>query len=177
MRLLKILLISTFYLSQTQAQESIYDIEINDISGNSIHLSDFKGMYIIFVNVASECGFTSQYKALEELYQNYRDDLVVIGVPCNQFGGQEPGTEEEIRQFCVKNYGVSFLLTEKVEVKGRGKHPLYAWLTDKNLNGELNSAVLWNFQKYILSPEGKLINFFYSGTSPMSEKITSIFIK
>jgi len=177
MRLLKILLISVFYLSQIQAQESIYDIEINDISGDSIHLSDFKGMYIVFVNVASECGLTPQYRALEELHQNYSDDLVVIGVPCNQFGGQEPGSEEEIQQFCVKNYGVSFLLTEKVEVKGNGKHPLYSWLTDKNINGKLNSTVLWNFQKYIVSPEGRLISFFYPSTSPMSEKITSVLIK
>jgi len=156
------------------AQESIYDVTINDIKGNPINLNKFKGKYLLFVNVASECGFTPQYEGLEELYQKHKEDLVVIGLPCNQFGGQEPGSAKEIQQFCSKNYGISFLLTEKVEVKGEDKHTLYSWLTDKTLNGRSSSKVKWNFQKYIVSPKGELIDYFYSTTKPMGLKITSI---
>ena len=118
-------------LPTTKAQESIYDIEIYSISGDKIDLSKFEGKKILFVNVASKCGFTSQYSELEQLYQKYKDKLMVIGVPCNQFGSQEPGNSEEIIQFCKENYGVSFLLTEKIKVKGEGIHPLYKWLCMK----------------------------------------------
>ena len=128
----------------------------------------------MFVNVASKCGFTSQYSALENLYQKYREDLVIIGLPCNQFGGQEPGSEKEIKEFCLKNYGVSFYLSEKINVRGSNKHKIYKWLTDKNLNGSLNSSVKWNFQKYLVDRKGNLITYFYSTTDPMSTKITSI---
>ena len=162
------------YSNSSNAQESIYDVAINDISGNPIDLNAFKGKHILFVNVASECGFTLQYTGLEELHQQFKKDLIVIGLPCNQFGGQEPGAEKEIQQFCIKNFGVSFLLTEKIEVKGEGQHPLYAWLTNKKLNGIVGSSVKWNFQKYIVSPKGKLVNYFYSTTKPLSPKITSI---
>ena len=163
--------------SSLKTQQSIYDIAINDIAGNPIDLKEFEGKYIMFVNVASECGFTPQYTGLEELHQKYKDDLVVIGVPCNQFGGQEPGAEKEIQQFCKLNFGVTFLLTEKVEVKGEGQHPLYKWLTSKNLNGKSNSSVKWNFQKYIIDGEGAFVNYFYSITKPLSSKITSIFVQ
>ncbi|MEC9210010.1 MAG: glutathione peroxidase [Bacteroidota bacterium] len=165
---------SFFFSTSSNAKELIYDVIINDIKGNSIDLNEFKGKFILFVNVASECGFTQQYAGLEALHQKYKDDLVVIGVPCNQFGGQEPGTAQEIQKFCAKNYGVSFLLTEKIEVKGDGRHMLYSWLTDKKLNGKSNSSVKWNFQKYIVSPKGELIDYFYSTTKPMDLKITSI---
>ena len=165
---------SLFSFSISNAQESIYDITINDINHNPINLNHFKGKHILFVNVASECGFTPQYQGLEELHQIYKDNLAIIGVPCNQFGSQEPGNAEEIQQFCSKNYGVSFLLTEKIEVKGEDKHMLYSWLTDKQLNGISSSSVKWNFQKYIVSPNGELVNYFYSTTRPMSPKITSI---
>ena len=150
---------------------SIYDIKINDIAGEPIELSDFKDKYLLFVNVASKCGFTDQYKDLQELHEKYKDDLVVVGLPCNQFGNQEPGNEEEISQFCQINYGVTFLLTEKIEVKGGNQHPIYKWLTDKNLNGVKSSTVRWNFQKYLLDPSGNLINYWYSTTSPLSKKI------
>ena len=151
---------------------SIYDIEINSLRNNPIQLSDFKGKHILFVNVASKCGFTPQYKDLEKLHQEYKDNLVIIGVPCNQFGKQEPGSANEIEEFCQVNYGVSFLITEKVDVKGSDQHPLYSWLTSKDFNGKKSSSVKWNFQKYFVSPEGKLIDYFFSITKPTSSKIT-----
>ncbi|MDG2174088.1 MAG: glutathione peroxidase [Flavobacteriaceae bacterium] len=151
--------------------DSIYDIKINNITGEPIELSDFKDKYLLFVNVASKCGFTDQYKDLQELHEKYKDDLIIVGLPCNQFGNQEPGNEEEISQFCQINYGVTFLLTEKIEVKGNTQHPIYKWLTDKNLNGVKSSTVRWNFQKYLLDPSGNLIDYWYSTTNPLSKKI------
>ena len=155
----------------SNAQESIYNIQINSIAGDKIDLSEFKGKKILFVNVASECGFTKQYTGLEELHQLYKDKLVVIGVPCNQFGAQEPGSDKEIIKFCKENYGVSFLLTEKIKVKGDGVHPLYKWLCTKEINGKSNSTVKWNFQKYLVDEKGEFVNYFYSTTKPMSSKI------
>ena len=164
-----LLLLSNVLIASAQ---SIYDSKINTIDGVSIDFNDFKGKYILFVNVASKCGFTKQYAQLEELYQAYKNDLVVIGLPCNQFGGQEPGDAQEIKSFCTENFGVSFIITEKINTKGSELHPIYAWLTDKKLNGQINSTVKWNFQKYLLNKDGKLIDYFNSTTSPMSSKIT-----
>ena len=169
-----VFILSLFVSTSSSAQESIFDIKINDINGSPINLNSFKGKYIMFVNVASNCGFTSQYTALENLYQKYREDLVIIGLPCNQFGGQEPGSESEIKEFCLKNYGVSFYLSEKINVRGSNKHKIYKWLTDKTLNGKSSSSVKWNFQKYLVDRQGNLITYFYSTTDPMSTKITSI---
>ena len=154
--------------------QSVYDIDLNNIDGVNIDLSKFKGKYILFVNVASNCGFTKQYADLEKLYQQYKQELVVIGLPCNQFGGQEPGNSIEIKQFCQKNYGVSFPITEKINVKGENIHQLYSWLTDKEKNGNINSNVKWNFQKYLVGRSGELVNYFYSTTNPLSNKITSL---
>jgi len=151
---------------------SIYDIKINSLQNKPIDLSEFKGKQILFVNVASKCGFTPQYKQLQELNDAYKDTLQIIGVPCNQFGKQEPGNAKDIETFCEVNYGVSFLITEKVDVKGSNKHPLYKWLTTKTNNGVSNSSVKWNFQKYLVNPEGKLVDYYYSTTSPTSKKIT-----
>ena len=151
---------------------SIYDVEIKSLQNNPIQLSDFKGKYILFVNVASKCGFTPQYKDLEELQKMHQDNLVIIGVPCNQFGKQEPGNNKDIQEFCELNYGVSFLITEKVDVKGENQHPLYTWLTSRKLNNKKSSTVRWNFQKYLVSPEGKLIDYYFSITKPLSSKIT-----
>ena len=164
------ILTSTF----SQAKESFYDIKLNDINGKQIDLKSFEDKYILFVNVASKCGFTSQYTDLEKLHQQYQNDLVVIGLPCNQFGGQEPGNAEEIKNFCSSNYGVTFIISEKIEVKGEGMHPLYQWLTQKELNGKTSSTVKWNFQKYLVNKSGKLLNYFYSMTGPLSNKITSL---
>lgn len=153
---------------------SIYDIQINSLTGEPVNLSDYKGKKILFVNVASECGFTPQYADLEKLYETYQDKLMIIGVPCNQFGGQEPGSADEIQHFCSVNYGVTFLITEKVDVKGENQHPLYAWLTSKELNGVKNSTVKWNFQKYLIDEEGNFMDYYYSITTPMSDKITKL---
>ncbi len=154
--------------------QSFYDLSINSIDGEIIDFKVFKGKSVLIVNVASYCGFTGQYKALEQLYNKYKEDLVIVGVPCNQFGGQEPNTEEQIQDFCEKNFGVSFILTEKVFVKGSKQHPLYKWLTNKSLNGFSDSSVKWNFQKYFVNKDGKLLNYFLSTTSPTSSKITSL---
>ena len=151
---------------------SIYNISINSLENNPIDLSDFKGKKLLFVNVASKCGFTPQYKALQELHESHKQSLEIIGVPCNQFGAQEPGSPEDIKSFCQRNYGVDFLITEKINVKGSDQHALYAWLTDKKINGSKSSSVKWNFQKYLVNEEGSLIDYFYSLTSPLSKKIT-----
>ncbi|WP_422858451.1 glutathione peroxidase [Flagellimonas sp. S174] len=153
-------------------QISIYDIAIKSLNGSSIDLNQFRGKHILFVNVASACGFTPQYRELQKLSDDYSEKLVVIGLPCNQFGKQEPGNADEIQQFCELNFGVTFLLTEKINVKGINQHPLYTWLTNKNLNGKKDSSVKWNFQKYLVNKEGKLVDYFLSFTKPKSSKIT-----
>ena len=158
--------------SQDTSTPSMYDIAIDTIDGKAIDFSSFKGKKILFVNVASKCGFTKQYKDLQKLSDTYKDTLVVVGVPCNQFGKQEPGDAAEIQSFCQANYGVTFLVTEKVDVKGANQHPLYTFLTCEILNGKRDSTVKWNFQKYIVSEKGTLIDHYYSITSPLSKKIT-----
>ena len=160
---------------ESTANTAIYDIAINALDGNPIDFSSFKGKNILFVNVASECGFTNQYSDLQKLSDTYPEDLVVIGSPCNQFGNQEPGEASQIQTFCERNFGVTFLLTEKINVKGNKQHPLYHWLTNKDLNGTKNSGVKWNFQKYLVNKEGKLIDYYFSITKPMSSKITKYF--
>ena len=157
---------------KSQENMSLYNIKINAIDGTPIDLNNYKGKHLLFVNVASECGFTGQYEDLQKLYDTYQDKLMVIGVPCNQFGGQEPGTSVDIQTFCKKNYGVTFLITEKVDVKGKNQHPLYQWLTDKNLNGVENTTVKWNFHKYLVDGKGQFVDYFYSITKPLSSKIT-----
>jgi glutathione peroxidase len=159
-------------MSQNTSSESIYEIKINKLNGESLDLSTYKDKYILFVNVASECGFTGQYEGLQKLYNTHKDKLMIIGVPCNQFGSQEPGNSEEIQTFCQANYGVTFVMTEKVDVKGENKHPLYQWLTDKSKNGKTSTSVKWNFQKYLIGPNGKFIDYYYSMTKPLSSKIT-----
>ena len=151
---------------------SVYQIKINNLQGKEIAFSDFEGKKILFVNVASKCGFTPQYKELQQLQNDFQESLVIIGVPCNQFGGQEPGNSEEIQEFCSINYGVTFPITEKIKVKGAEKHQLYSYLTDKKLNGKKNSSVKWNFQKYLVDEKGNLIDYWYSLTKPTSKKIT-----
>lgn len=159
--------------AQTNPSESIYNIKINSLDGKPIDLSTFKGKYILFVNVASKCGFTGQYEDLQKLYDTHKDKLMVIGLPCNQFGGQEPGTVKEIQTFCQQNYGVTFLMTEKIDVKGDKQHPLYQWLTQKEKNGNSSSTIKWNFQKYLVDGKGHLVDYYYSITNPLSDKITN----
>lgn len=155
-----------------KVKPSLYNIKINSLQGKPLDLSEFKGKKILFVNVASKCGFTPQYRELQKLSESYKDNLVVIGIPCNQFGGQEPGNANEIEEFCQVNYGVSFLMTEKIKVKGEQQHPLYEWLTSKKLNGVQNSKVKWNFQKYLIDENGEFVDYFYPITKPMNSRIT-----
>ena len=173
--LTSLLLIGTLPLEVDNSKKmNLYDIKINSLDGTPINLKAYKGQFILFVNVASECGFTSQYDGLQRLYDNYKGKLMVIGVPCNQFGQQEPGSNQQIESFCKENYGVSFVMSEKIDVKGKNIHPLYQWLTDKNLNGVKTTSVKWNFQKYIIGKQGEFIDYFYSLTRPTSNKITKL---
>jgi glutathione peroxidase len=153
---------------------SFYDLTINSIDGKEMHMSDFKGKYVLCVNVASKCGYTPQYEDLEKLYEQYQGKLVIIGFPCNQFLGQEPGTSEEIVSFCQKNYGVTFPLTEKIDVKGKNQHGVYQWLTQKTLNGVADGNVKWNFHKFLISPEGEWLAEFPSSVKPLDTELTSL---
>ncbi|MCH6258669.1 glutathione peroxidase [Puniceicoccaceae bacterium K14] len=149
---------------------SIYDIDVETIEGETISLSKYRGKTLLIVNVASKCGFTKQYAGLEELYQNHKDeDFVVLGFPCNQFGGQEPGSEEEIAQFCQMNFGVTFPMHAKIDVKGDNRHPLYTFLTGPD--SPFSGNVKWNFSKFVVGPEGKIVERFGSMTKPTSDKI------
>jgi glutathione peroxidase len=159
--------------SDISSAKSLYSIQINSLDGNEINLAEFKGKKILFVNTASQCGFTYQYEDLEKLSKKYSGSLVIIGSPCNQFGGQEPGSAEEIGSFCQKNYGVTFLLTEKLNVKGDSIHPLYAWLTQKNLNGSSDFTVKWNFNKFLINENGNLTHYFGSSTKPLDAEVTN----
>lgn len=165
--LLRILLLSLFMFPA----DSFYSLKINNINGSPIRLSDFKGKKILIVNTASECGYTPQYAELEKLHNQYKNKLVVIGVPANNFGGQEPGSNKEIMQFCSKNYGVSFLLTEKVSVVGADAHPLFKWL-NKQPNKDFEGDIKWNFEKFLLDENGKLIRRYRSKVKPMDPSIT-----
>ena len=151
--------------------QSVYDYKLKTISGGELDLGGFKGKKILLVNTASACGYTPQYKQLEELYENYKSKLEIVGLPCNDFGGQEPGSENEIAQFCEVNYGVTFPLTSKVKIKGDAPAPLYKYLTSKELNGYADSEVQWNFQKYLMDENGQLIGIFGSGVEPLSDEL------
>ena len=150
-----------------------YEVKINDINGEPFNMGSLVGQWVLVVNVASECGYTSQYEELQKLHETLGDKVAVIGVPSNDFGGQEPGSGEEIASFCKKNYGVTFPILEKVKIKGDDPHPLYQWLTQKEKNDSKNSTVKWNFHKYLVAPNGHLIENFPSKISPMSEEILS----
>ena len=126
------------------------------------------------INVASQCGFTNQYEDMQNVWEKYQSKgVVILGIPTNDFGKQEPGTNEDIKNFCEAKFGISFPMTEKTYVRGSNQHPLYKWLTSKELNGRKNSSVKWNFQKYLVDKDGNLIDYWYSLTSPMSSKITN----
>ena len=155
-------------------QKSFYDFTVKTIDGKDLPLSTFKGKKVLVVNVASKCGFTPQYAKLEELYEKYgKDDFVVIGFPANNFLHQEPGTNEEIKEFCTLNYGVTFPMMEKISVKGSSMHPVYEFLTKKSKNGVMNSSVKWNFQKYLLNENGELEKVISPKTQPDDRSITA----
>ncbi len=182
-----LLLISAFAISkasssienQTQLNKdvmakSFYDFKMKDLNGKEVDFSTFKGKKIMVVNVASKCGYTPQYEALQKLYEANSDKLVILGFPANNFGGQEPGTNEEIQSFCSENYGVTFPMFEKISVKGFDKDPLYRWLSDASMNGWNNEEPSWNFCKYILDEKGELINFLPSKVAPLDQQIIDI---
>ncbi|MEC5394308.1 glutathione peroxidase [Bergeyella sp. RCAD1439] len=152
--------------------KTLYDYKVEALEGGTIDFADFKGKKVLIVNTASECGFTPQYAELQALYDQYKDRLVIVGFPANNFGGQEPGSNTEIATFCQRNYGVSFPMAAKVSVKGDDMAPIFRYLTEKELNGVKSSAVLWNFTKFLLDENGKLIDSFNSATKPTSEAIT-----
>lgn len=153
---------------------SLYDFKLKTLDGQEITLGKFKGKKLLLVNVASECGYTPQYKNLQALSEQYKDKLVVIGFPANNFGGQEPGSNAEIRSFCTKNYGVTFQMMDKISVKGSDMHPLYKWLSNKEENGTCSEAPSWNFCKYLIDEKGNVVKFFSSKTDPLSKDITSL---
>lgn len=156
------------------AQDSFYSLEVEGIDGRIIRMSDFRGKYVMCVNVASKCGNTPQYADLQKLYEMYTDRLVIIGFPCNQFLGQEPGSNEEIAGFCQTNYGVTFPLTTKIKVKGSGQHPVYQWLCNQELDGEKSHIVKWNFHKFLVSPDGKLVGSFPGKVLPFDAAIVDL---
>jgi glutathione peroxidase len=139
--------------------ESVYEFTVKDIDGNDVKLSEYKGKTLIFVNVASKCGFTPQYEGLQALYEKYKDKgLVILGFPCNQFGSQEPGTNEEIKEFCSVNYGVTFPMFDKIDVNGKEAHPLYDYLRSQAKGTLGTEAIKWNFTKFLVDKNGKVID-------------------
>lgn len=158
------LLIPFFTIGQSN---SFYNYTVQDIDGNSFSFDQLEGKKVMIVNVASKCGFTSQYEQLEEIYSKYRNkNFVIIGFPANNFMRQEPGTNEEIKSFCTMNYGVTFPMMSKISVKGNNKAPIYQWLTQEELNGKESSSVKWNFQKYLINADGQLEKVVSPSTKP-----------
>lgn len=152
--------------------KAVYDINLRGIDGKDINLRDFEGRKILIVNVASACGFTSQYAQLQELYDHYSDNLVIIGIPCNDFGNQEPGSHEEIAQFCKMNYGVTFPMAEKVMITDN-PHPLFRYLCNKSENGVMDVEIKWNFYKFLLDDRGYLLASFPTRVSPIDDAVLS----
>lgn len=153
--------------------KTVFNFKVPSLDGSTIDFSQFKGKKILIVNTASECGYTPQYKDLEALYEKYKDKLVIVGFPANNFGGQEPGSNADIKTFCQKNYGVSFPMAAKISVKGEDMAPIYKWLTTKSENGVMDASVSWNFNKFLIDENGKLVAYFPSKTEPMSEELVS----
>lgn len=167
---MKIALIALL-VSSLLAASSIYEFKVEGLEGGTIDFSKYKGKKIMIVNTASKCGNTPQYAELEQLYEKYKDKLVIIGFPANNFGQQEPGSNEEIKEFCTKNYGVSFPMAAKVSVKGDDIAPIYKYLTDEAKKLGFEDPVKWNFTKFLLDENGKLITVIHNKTKPMSEEV------
>jgi len=172
-KLILILLLPLLSITIVKAQKmKLYDFKVTDINGEIFDLAQLKGKKVLIVNTASECGFTPQYETLEEVYKEFGGEkFTIIGFPANNFGAQEPGTDEEIKDFCQKNYGVSFLMMAKISVKGEGQHELYQWLTQKTKNGVEDVEVSWNFQKFLIDEEGNYHAMVAPQESPASEVI------
>jgi len=152
---------------------TFYDYPVKDIDGNDLALDQYKGKVILVVNVASKCGYTPQYEGLQAVFEKYNDKgLVVLGFPANNFMGQEPGTEEDIKEFCTLNYGVTFPMSSKVSVRGKDQDPLFGYLTSQP-NQDFDGGIRWNFEKFLIDKEGKLQRRFRSGVEPESDELTS----
>jgi glutathione peroxidase len=151
--------------------KSFYDFKMKTLDGKEIDFKEFKGKKVLLVNTASQCGYTPQYAELEKLHEQYGGKVVVLGFPANNFGGQEPGSNSEIGEFCKKNYGVKFQMFEKISVKGDDQHPLYQWLSKKDLNGWNDEAPSWNFCKYLVNEKGELVKFYPSKVKPMDKEL------
>ena len=161
---------STLY----QFLEANPNAKVKSIDGTEYDYSQLKGKKVLIVNTASECGYTPQYDDLEKLYQAYKDKLIILGFPANNFGGQEPGTNEEIKEFCKSKYNVTYPMFEKISVLGDDMAPIYKWLTSKDLNGWNDQQPKWNFNKYLLDEEGNLVKYYSSAVKPMSDEIVSM---
>jgi glutathione peroxidase len=166
---MKTLILTALLLFATAS--SIHTFDFKTIDGKTMSFSDFKGKKILIVNTASKCGYTSQYEDLEALYKQYNSKLVIVGFPANNFGGQEPGSNSDINNFCKKNYGVTFIMASKVSVKGSDMDPIFQWLTSQS-NPDFTGDIRWNFEKFLLDENGKLIHRFRSGTNPTDKKLT-----
>jgi glutathione peroxidase len=167
MKILALILALTFF----PAAKSVYDFKLKSIDGDAFTLAKYKGKKVLVVNTASKCGFTPQYKELQKLADQYKDKLVVVGFPANNFGQQEPGANSEIKTFCEKNFGVTFPLSQKVSVKGDDIDPLFKFLTEAP-NPDFTGEIKWNFEKFLLDENGNLIHRFRSATTPLSADIT-----
>lgn len=148
-----------------------YDFKVKTLEGDDFDFSTLRGKKVMIVNTASKCGFTPQYEDLQQLHEQFGQKLVILGFPANDFMNQEPGSAEEIRQFCDEKYSVTFTLMEKISVKGKDMHPLYKWLTSRELNGVMDSSVKWNFQKYLIDENGRLVDVLNPKEKPDSEKV------
>jgi glutathione peroxidase len=171
-----LIIISAFLLfaltGHSQEKKSFYDFTVTDIDGKPFSLATLKGKKVLVVNVASKCGNTPQYAQLEDLYKTYGPDkFVIIGFPENNFLSQEPGTNEQIKEFCTSKYGVTFPMMSKISVKGKDMAPVYKWLTSKDENGVLDAPIKWNFQKFMIDENGKIVDVIAPGESPMTPKI------
>jgi glutathione peroxidase len=168
--ILKFLLMA-FSVTGLAQKSEFYNFKVKTLEGQQFDFASLKGKKVMIVNTASKCGYSPQYKDLEEIYEKYRDNFVIIGFPANNFLNQEPGSAADIRKYCTDNYSVTFPMMEKISVKGSDMAPLYRWLTSKELNGVMDSEVKWNFQKYLIDEKGKLIDVVYSKDRPNSEKV------
>lgn len=166
-------LVTILYVSMSYAQnKTVYDFKVTDIDGKEFDMSSLKGKKLLIMNVASKCGLTPQYQQLQQLYDKYKyRNFVIIGFPSNDFKSQEPGSDKEIKEFCTRNYGVTFPIMSKIEVTGKNKAPIYKWLTEKSENGKLDVEVQWNFQKFMIDENGNLVDYLLPKESPLSDKI------
>ena len=156
-----------------ESNADFYSLSCKTIKGNDYYFNQLKGKKVLIVNTASECGLTPQYKGLQKIHEQYGESLTIIGFPCNDFGNQESGSNEEINSFCSKNYGVSFQMMEKVSIKGDAPHPVYVWLLNKSENGVADHTVRWNFHKFLIDEDGSLVGSYKSVVKPTDNQIIS----